>query len=569
MKKFLLIIICALVASQAVFADNKAVPSADNRIIDAVAKYNESDYKGAVNILNAILRDNPSNDAAHYYLGISSVMLNDMERAGAHLNEAVSLDPSNFWYRVRLAKFYLFSREPDMSIAIYEKLLKDFPKKSELYYELIDLYIAEGQNEKALETLDQIETVFGVNEPTVITRFQLLGRMGRQEEAYKGLQEYNKKYSSATVSSLLGDYEISMYHDSTALALYDEALDLMPGFPAALIGKSEVYRMSRRYDLFFPAVYTLMEQPQVNPQVKADYFNALVSHADPKYLKLFQSQYDSIAVNCIKTHPEDTSVIEITGMYYFSTGRKDEAEKIFAHGAKLYPESVKSVSQYAELLIYLNRFEDAAAYSMDAYRKFPNEYGFLSYALSANMYAQKWGEALKVSDEMLVRAASDTSLLVDVYSVRGDLLHQLGHVRKAYKAYDKALKINPRKAVVLNNYAYFLSLEGRKLKKAAKMSKVAIEMEPDNPTYLDTYGWILHLQGKSAEAKAHFKHAMIYGGKESVVILDHYAEVLYALKEYDLAFIYWNQALNRNNGEIQGLEEKINTRKADRNRHER
>ena len=47
---------------------------------------------------------------------------------------------------------------------------------------------------------------------------------------------------------------------------------------------------------------------------------------------------------------------------------------------------------------------------------------------------------------------------------------------------------------------------------------------------------------KPVEAKTHLKHAMMYGGKESAAILDHYAEVLYALKEYDLAFIYWDQA---------------------------
>ena len=92
--------------------------------------------------------------------------------------------------------------------------------------------------------------------------------------------------------------------------------------------------------------------------------------------------------------------------------------------------------------------------------------------------------------------------------------------------------------------------------------RITVEKEPDNPTYLDTFGWILYLQGRPEEAKSHFKHAMLYGGKDSAVILDHYAEVLYALGEYDLAFFYWSQAMSRNNGEIEGLEEKISRRKA-------
>jgi predicted Zn-dependent protease len=90
-----------------------------------------------------------------------------------------------------------------------------------------------------------------------------------------------------------------------------------------------------------------------------------------------------------------------------------------------------------------------------------------------------------------------------------------------------------------------------------------VEQEPDNATYLDTFGWILYLQGKSLEAKLIFKRAMIHGGKESPVILDHYAEVLFALKEYDLAFVYWNLARQKNRGDLPGLEEKINKRKAE------
>ena len=121
----------------------------------------------------------------------------------------------------------------------------------------------------------------------------------------------------------------------------------------------------------------------------------------------------------------------------------------------------------------------------------------------------------------------------------------MGETRKAYQAYEKALKINPRYAPVLNNYAYYLSEEGRKLRKALKMSQITVEKEPDNPTYLDTLGWILYLLGRSEEAKPHFKHAMLYGGKDSATILSHYAEVLYSLGENDVAKVYENLAAGK------------------------
>ena len=96
------------------------------------------------------------------------------------------------------------------------------------------------------------------------------------------------------------------------------------------------------------------------------------------------------------------------------------------------------------------------------------------------------------------------------------------------------------------------------------MSRITVEKAPDNSTYLDTFGWILYLQGKALEAKPFFKNAvMLYGGKDSPVILDHYAEVLFALKEYDLAFLYWSKAKAINNGEIPDLDSRISRRKSE------
>ena len=174
---------------------------------------------------------------------------------------------------------------------------------------------------------------------------------------------------------------------------------------------------------------------------------------------------------------------------------------------------------------------------------------------------KRYDDVLQICEKVLEVAPNDSSSTLRAWSTMGDIYHTLGDAKKSYKAYDKALKVNPDYVYVLNNYAYYLSMEGKKLKKAYSMSKKTIEAEPNNSTYLDTFGWILYLQGKPEQAKPYFKQAMLYGGKESPVILDHYAEVLYALKEYDLAFVYWNMARQKNAGDIPDLDERIDARK--------
>ncbi|MBO4263835.1 MAG: tetratricopeptide repeat protein [Bacteroidales bacterium] len=144
-------------------------------------------------------------------------------------------------------------------------------------------------------------------------------------------------------------------------------------------------------------------------------------------------------------------------------------------------------------------------------------------------------EIIRLSDGNRETALSRLSLI-------GDCYHEMGNRRKSYAAYKQALKIDARYSPVLNNYAYFLCLEKRSLKKAEAMSRLTIEDHPDNATYLDTYGWILFRQGRAKEAKPYFKHAMVYGGKENAVVLSHYAAVLEALGEQDLAAYYRNLA---------------------------
>ena len=139
----------------------------------------------------------------------------------------------------------------------------------------------------------------------------------------------------------------------------------------------------------------------------------------------------------------------------------------------------------------------------------------------------------------------DTAQVVTWMSVIGDTQYHAGNVRQAYKTYEQALKLAPDYCPVLNNYAYFLSQQGKRLCKAEKMSKKTIDAEPDNATYLDTYGWILFLRGKARQAKPYFKHAMLYGGKDSAVVLMHFSLVLKALGEDDLATYYRTLAENK------------------------
>ena len=116
-------------------------------------------------------------------------------------------------------------------------------------------------------------------------------------------------------------------------------------------------------------------------------------------------------------------------------------------------------------------------------------------------------------------------------------------MRKCYDAYDRSLALRYDNAMVLNNYAYFLSLEGRDLERALAMAGRAIVLEENNPTYLDTYAWVLYQLGRYEEARTPMRQAVSLDRTGNKELFLHYGDILYKLKDNFMASIYWKKAL--------------------------
>ena len=115
-----------------------------------------------------------------------------------------------------------------------------------------------------------------------------------------------------------------------------------------------------------------------------------------------------------------------------------------------------------------------------------------------------------------------------------------------YAAYDSTLIYDPDNIGVLNNYAYFMSLEDKDLKKALGMSARTLEMDALNATYLDTYAWILFRMKRYQEALGYMEKALRYLDADNPEIYEHYGDVLYMCGEKDKAVENWHKAMQFN-----------------------
>ena len=142
-----------------------------------------------------------------------------------------------------------------------------------------------------------------------------------------------------------------------------------------------------------------------------------------------------------------------------------------------------------------------------------------------------------------VKSPADKASL---YNLRGDFHHTLGQTQLMYADYDSTLIYDPDNINVLNNYAYYLSVEGRNLERALSMSAKTLEAEPLNATYLDTYAWILFKMKRYKEALQYMEKALRYLNADNPEIYEHYGDVLYICGEKEKAVENWHKAKRMN-----------------------
>ena len=140
-----------------------AAQTADSIFVDAVALVSNGQYSKAGEQFRLLVKAQPENDAAWYYLAITEIAAGQVDDAIAHLKHAIALDSRNYWYQRRLADLYQFKGQDDLVIGLYENILKEFPDKTNISFDLLSLYLKQGRFQDA-------QTVGMTREPAFATQ---------------------------------------------------------------------------------------------------------------------------------------------------------------------------------------------------------------------------------------------------------------------------------------------------------------------------------------------------------------------------------------------------------------
>ena len=546
----------------------------DSCIIEAQRAYNYHDAEKVRSLCRQALQYNPANDAAFYLMAKVDLVENKLQPAEMNLRQAVALDSNNYYYAATLGAVYMQNTDVTEAIRIFEKLVNKYPTKRDPYTNLINIYLPRGQQDRAMVLADRLEKAVGPNDISTMTRFKIYSGQNDAQKAIEVLEEADARTPSELYETYIAELLESQGKDSLAIVYYDKALRNDPQCIPALFGKMEVYRRNGNHALYLGYLKSFLENPEVDPSIKKQHVESVME------LPVYKQRYAKEMSKCLdalsRAHPSDSSIAISSAMFMARSGESELAMNALERTLKYYPTDYYIRSNIISFLYSREDWPRLELFTDSTMAVVPEQNKDLFQFKGIAQYNQgKLDQAIETlpSQEKNLRKEKDTATLLQIYSFVGDIYHQKNDNKSAYKFYKKALKMDPRNAPVLNNYAWYMATGTPRgdLNKALQMSKITVDDNPSESTYLDTYGWILYLMGEKEQAKKYLQQAVAFDGGESTVLMEHYADVLYDLQEFDLAFIYYEKALKRaldntleskeSLDELEKLSEKVNARK--------
>lgn len=513
----------------------------------------------AENLFKECLKLDPNNAAANYELA-------NLYRYAGFNNEAIKFakvaataDPKNEWYNLLYIDCLHSKRLYSEAAARYEIMLAASPYRADFYQGLASEYTYADKPEKALQTYTRMEQKLGSSPEITLHKINFYKQTRRYDDAVK---ELKRLIADDPLEIRYYTYLAELYQDmgqpQKAFETYTTALKADSTNPYVHLALADYYRMQKKDDEFYSEIKTAFKSPDLDIDNKVKILLSYYNITEQKN-KFLDQAYELCKI-LVDSNPTEPKAHSVYADFLYRDGKLKEARNELI---KVIQFDKSKYMVWNQLLVCesdLGENDSLAKHSAEAMDLFPNQPATYFFNGIAYMRLRQYQKAIKPFKEGKQFVFENIPLQVQFASNLGEVYNNLKEFEKSDAEFEEALTLDPNNALVMNNYAYYLSLRKEKLAKAEKYSKRSLDNDPNNVSYLDTYGWILFQQGRYEEAKPFFERAIDKGGDQRAAITEHYGDVLIKLNEVDKAVEYWKRSKELGNKSAV-IEKKIASKK--------
>lgn len=489
-------------------------------------------------------------------IGLSAEAVTNMEAA-------VRLQPGNWWYSIRLISLFSELKQWEKAITTTSKIREFYPNKPEVYNILASLYKETKDYPKAIAAFDRLESITGIDQSLSFEKFRLYVMSGKPK---KGIAEIdrliNKFPTESRYKVLRGDIFLQQKMPAKAFEIYQQVLREDPKNAYVYVSLSEYYKSVNQEDKALESIVSALKSEQLDVDTKMEVLGQYVEKIVQDSTKLVETE--GLFKLLVDRYPLEEQVHGYYAVYLQFTKRNAEAIVELETMAGINPKNEQTWLRLIQLHFTDRNFKELVAVTDRAISHLPKLPAWYFYRGIAQFQLEDYRAALSTYQTGLPFIGPDQpTVKSDFYAQIADIYFKLEKKDSAFSNYEKALAANPQNIMVMNNYAYYLSLEKTELKKAERMSAKTVELEPKNSTYLDTYAWILYQQENYSLAKFYIERAMdnLKKDEEPGVIMEHYGDILWMSGKGDVnqeakALEMWQKSYDSGN-KTEELQKKI------------
>lgn len=527
--------------------------------IEASLAKNSNKYNQAESLYLECLRNDPNDAASMYELASLYLSQERIIDAKKQAHRAAEIDPQNNYYKALLASVYQTEGNFKESINVLKDLVLKSPSNSDYLSQLAYIYILDKNYLGAIELMDQLEKKRGISEAISLQKQQLYIGLNETDKAINEIEKLITEFPFETkYYALLAELCVQYEKDEKAIWAYEKIAAIDPNDAYVHISLFDFYRKNDNNEKAFEELKKGFSNPSLDVETK---FQVLLSYYTPEQIYTTKKEFARELVWIIQsTHPDDVRAMSLKADLLYRNKENAEARELLL---KVIDKNNEQYAWFELLLIVdsdLRNFEAMVVDGERTIKLFPNEP--LPYLITGLGYFQtdSFRLAEKSFKSGLNYSKTNVPLTAQFYSYLGDTYHEMDEIEKSDEAYDNALNIDTANSLVLNNYAYYLSLRGEKLDQADKMSKKAVELDVDNSSNMDTRAWVLYKLERYEEALIWIEKAYEIDGKENAELNEHYGDILFKMGNKKKAIKYWKKAKDLG-GESEFLEKKISEKK--------
>jgi len=516
----------------------------DRFFIDAMLQRQKGNNDAAFDLLKHCVHIRPEAPEAYFFLAQYYMSLKQNDKAIECFKKAADLEPDNSTYLETLAKAYVTNDNDSLAIGTLEKIVEKETGRIDILEMLVQLYQNRADYDNTIKTLDRLETLEGKNERLTYAKSEIYSLTGDKKAAINEMKKLADQYpNDLNYRGMYGDALLMNGREKEAFDIYTGILKAEPDNYRAQLSMRAYYKQKDMAADADSMTMQLLLNKNTGDDARVYIMRQEIAESEngggdsTKILKLFDR---------MMAQPQASTDIAILYATYMSL-KKMPQEKIEAVLEKVLAQTPDNAAARLQLVAYAWQRDDLdrVIELCKAARQYnPDEMTFYYYEGMAHFRKDDNDSALNAFQNgiSVIGEHSDPDIVSDFYAVMGDLLYEKGRAAEAYAAYDSCLQWKDDNIGCLNNYAYYLSVNGDSLDKAEKMSYRTVKAEPKNATYLDTYAWILFMQGRYAEAKIYIDQAVQNDSDSSAVILEHAGDIHAKAGDIDGAVELWARA---------------------------